>query len=130
MREWIVGCGVLLAFVVFESFMERNAWWLRFVFLTVAMIGLASRSRSELATEGSFRLAEVVEDAPWLKAWACVWAAAIAVAAYYVTRHSLDLSSLGLFRVILVPLAMIVAPFVIVIERQKFNDLGELDDAS
>lgn len=119
-----------MALVVFDSFAERNAWWLRFVFLTVAMVGLAGRSRLELASAGRSRLADVVDDAPWLKVWVSVWGVAIAVAAAYVTRYSVDLSSFGIFRVILIPLAIVMAPFVVVNEHQKFNELGEIENAT
>jgi hypothetical protein len=50
-----------LAFIVFDSFAERNAWWLRIVCMTGAMIGLAGRSKFELASAGSERIADVVE---------------------------------------------------------------------
>ena len=119
-----------MAFIVFDSFAERNAWWLRIVFMTAAMVGLAGRSRFELASAGSERIADVVDEAPWVKAWVCIWALAIGVAAVYVTKRSIDLESLGIFRVMLIPFAIILAPFVIVNERRKFKELGEIDGAT
>jgi hypothetical protein len=119
-----------MALVIFDSFAERNAWWVRLAFLTVAMFGLAGRSRLELANAGQLTLADVAEDAPWLKLWVCVWAAAIAVAAIYITKNSIDISSLGFFRVMLIPLALVLAPFVILNERRKFKELGEMENAT
>jgi hypothetical protein len=129
-REWLIGGGILLAFIVFDSFAERNAWWLRIVCMTGAMIGLAGRSKFELASAGSERIADVVDEAPWVKVWVCVWAVAISAGAIYVIKRSIDLESLGIFRVILIPFAIILAPFVMVNERRKFNELGEIDGAT
>ena len=129
-REWLVGGGLLLAFVVFDEFAEGNAWWLRFVVMTLAMIALAGRSRLELADAGRSNLADLADNAPWLKVWVGICGVAIAIAAIYITKRSIDLSSFGFFGVILIPLAIMFGPFVVLNERRKFIELGEIDGAT
>ncbi|MDR0275999.1 MAG: hypothetical protein LBI48_11810 [Burkholderiaceae bacterium] len=101
-----------------------------FALLPFVVFWLWGRPRFELAEEGSSAFADIADGAPWLKVWVRVWAIIIAAGSFYVIKHSIDLSSIGLFRVLLIPFTIVMVPFFILNERRRFIALGEIDGAT
>ena len=130
--KWVIAATVLLLVVVFDDFVESNAGWLRWIFfagMVFASFG-QSRSRSELEREGRANLASLVESAPWLKVWFTVWGAVALFGAIYATRRDVDLFQLfGGIRFLVLSFAVLIGPVIVLNERRRFRELGEVRDA-
>lgn len=126
-RTWAI-CGIVLSlFVVFDDFVAANASWLRWLALVGVVFAWSSvrQTRAELRAEGSERIASIVSDEPWLKAWLAFWACTFFGGAIYVTRESIRLEELFGFRVIVIAFLILMGPIIVLSEAQRFKELGE-----
>jgi len=118
-RGWIIAGALVVVVFIFNDFIERNIWWLGIISGFCAAIALKGRAPIEIVYENwgeRSAFEDVAEEAPWLKVWAFFWSIVFASVALYAVTHSIDLASLGLFRVIFIPIIILLAPFVIMIE--------------
>jgi hypothetical protein len=130
--KWALAALVFCLILIFDDYVEKNAGWLRWIALFAVLAAMAgeSRSRSEMRAESSVALAELIESAPWLKAWFAFWAIACFAGAIYATRNSIDLFSLvGGIRFLLLSFAVLVGPIVVLMQRRRFKELGKVGNA-
>ena len=130
-RKWIITGTALFLVLVLSDFIEANAGWLRWVILASILIVQFrdGRPRSETLREGKSNLASLVESAPSLKAWFVFCAALALFGVYYTTHHSVDLVDIFSLRFIVLSFAVLIGPPIILMERNRYKELGEESDA-
>jgi len=118
--SWIAGCALLL--------LAMTVHWIGWLLVPFAAWGRATADVGVAAeAAGRSRLAEILAEHPLLKIWLGGCAVTFGMGAVYVIREGLDL--FGTFGSIAVPFAVLFAPMVFVMERERFKELGENERA-
>lgn len=114
--SWIAGCTFLLLATTFH--------WIGWLLVPFAAWGRATANiGSELEAAGHSRLAEILAEYPLLKIWFGACAITFFLGAVYVIREGINL--FDTFGSIAIPFAVLIAPLVFVLERERFEAFGE-----
>ncbi|MDO9483472.1 MAG: hypothetical protein Q8K87_11575 [Hydrogenophaga sp.] len=114
--SWIAGCTLLV--------LATTVHWIGWLLVPFAAWGRATASiGSEAEEAGRSRLAEILAEYPLLKAWFGVCAVTFFIGAVYVIREGINL--FDTFGSIAIPFAVLLAPLVFVMERERFEEFGE-----
>lgn len=122
--SWVGAAALLIGFIIFWGWIMRYGSVVQPLLLVAGAILAVYYRSNPPSHEPTAGLVEIVRNRPILQTWLAVYGLIVAAVVTYVfvwNAHFLEGTGIGLLLLMLAPL---VLPQVIIMEREKYRQLG------
>jgi hypothetical protein len=124
--EWIAAFVLVVVVVVAGHYLTpRQLGWARWLIFPFVLMARMAMPYGEAERRGRANINEIADEHHWVKWWAFVWAVFFFGGAIFLSRSSYRVADQDTLSVLFLSFAVVLSPLVVLIEREKFRDLGE-----